>query len=341
MGPDSINVGLAFLAGALAFFSPCVLPLIPSYFAIMAGSSLEALKSGGKSRKTILANTLFFIAGFSILFVALGVLFTATFGLLAGVGQIINVVSGSIVILLGLHFIFDFWKILDIEKRFHLRSRPTNYFGSLLFGIAFGAGWSPCVGPILGTILLLAGTTGKVLEGVILLFVFSLGLGLPFILTGTFFSFALRQLNKIKAHLRLIQSLSGGFLILIGTLILLGRFQRVNIFLAVLSQSIGSWGSANQAFARLIFGLIFLALSLLILFLYLRRIRGERSRMAEAVDSEQSDSKSSDGDAASVRLFRPFYLFFFLFFIVTGILSATGTLRLTQLLANWFAYRGL
>ena len=258
---DGLNIGIAFLAGVLSFLSPCVLPLIPSYIAIMGGTTLQDLNEPSRKRFSAFKNTIFFIIGFSIVFVALGVLFTATFDLLSGVGQvinIINIVAGTLVILLGLHFIFDFWKILDLEKRYHLKAKPAGFVGSFLFGLAFGAGWSPCVGPILGSILLMAGTTGKLVQGIFLLVVFSAGLGLPFLLTGLFFSFALKLFNKLKPHLNTIQKISGVFLIIIGILILLGRLQKLNIWLAILSQSLYSWDQANPSLSRLVFGIVFL-----------------------------------------------------------------------------------
>jgi cytochrome c-type biogenesis protein len=337
---DGLNIGIAFLAGILSFLSPCVLPLIPSYIAIMGGTTLQALKGPTKKKLSAFKNTVFFVIGFSIVFIALGVLFTATFGLLAGVGQVINIVAGLIVIVLGLHFIFDFWKILDLEKRFHLKNKPAGALGSMLFGLAFGAGWSPCVGPILGSILLMAGTTGTLVQGIFLLFVYSAGLGLPFLLTGLFFSFALKQLNKIKPHLSTIQKISGGFLILIGILILLGRLQRLNILLAVLSQNLYSWDQANPLLSRIIFGIVFLLIGAVILFSYIRRMRVD-SKQTEAEPLSSSSEDTGTNATSKLRLIKPIRILLILAAVAFSVLTFTGALNFAGHLASWISFQGL
>lgn len=341
---DGLNIGIAFLAGVLSFLSPCVLPLIPSYIAIMGGTTLQDLKDPSRKRFSAFINTIFFVIGFSIVFVALGVLFTATFDLLSGVGQvinIINIVAGALIILLGLHFIFDFWKILDLEKRFHLKAKPAGVVGSFLFGLAFGAGWSPCVGPILGSILLMAGTTGKLTQGIFMLIVYSAGLGLPFLLTGLFFSFALKQFNKLKPHLNTIQKISGVFLIIIGILILLGRLQRLNIWLAILSQNLYSWDQANPLFSRLVFGIVFLLFGLVILLSYIRRNAIERRRVGG--DTEQSSAPENDSTKGSrgIRLIRPLRILVILVSVAVSVLTFTGVINIAGYLASWISYQGL
>jgi cytochrome c-type biogenesis protein len=335
MTTESLNVGIAFLAGILTFVSPCVLPLIPSYIAVIAGASLQDLKDSSRKRLAAFKNTVFFVVGFSIVFITLGVLFTATFGLFAGIGQILNIIAGFIVILLGLHFIFDFWKILNLEKRYHPKDKPTGILGSFLLGIAFGAGWSPCVGPILGSILLLAGTTGKMLQGLSLLFVFSMGLGLPFLLTGLFFSSALRQLNKLKAHLAAFRTISGVFLIVIGILILLGRLQRLNIILAVFSQALYTWDQANPLLSRLIFGALFLLVGLLIFVFYVKRVGSEK------VLANGEDGGEKDRGVSSVKVIRPLRIFFIILCVVASVLTLTGTIDVASYLATWFSFQGL
>ncbi len=314
-----LNIGIAFAAGILSFLSPCVLPLIPAYLSLMGGTSLQEMQKSGKLRKNAVLNTLFFVLGFSIVFIALGVLFTSTFALFGGVSQIINIVAGSIVIVLGLNFIFDFWKILNIERRFHMSDRPTNKPMSLLFGMAFGAGWTPCIGPILSSILFLAGSSGELARGSVLLAIYSLGLGVPFILAGTFLPAALRQFDRIKPHLTKIKVGSGIFLVLVGALIAFGQFERLNVFLFSIAYEIEAWEEAYPTTSRITFGAGFIAFSVLIVVFYIRRIR---------LDNEK-------------RIVRPVRLTFVTLFTAAAILSFTGVLNFSQLLSFWFSYQGI
>ena len=208
---QQLNVGLAFVAGLLSFLSPCVLPLIPSYLSFVGGTSARQLESEGRARLSALVNTAFFVLGFSIVFVLLGAFFTVAIGALGRLTVVVNIVAGVIVVLLGLNFIFDFWRFLAFERRAHLAEKPTGVLGALLVGMAFGGGWAPCVGPILSSILLLAGTGGGTLQGIGLLFVYSIGLGVPFLVTGLFFSRARTLLDRLKPHLPTIKIASGLF----------------------------------------------------------------------------------------------------------------------------------
>jgi cytochrome c-type biogenesis protein len=318
---SGINIGLAFLAGILSFISPCVLPLIPSYLSLIAGTSFENLKSGSTHRKTAVLNTLFFVLGFSVVFITLGVILTGTLGLLGRVTQIINLAAGIIIILLGLNFIFDFWKILSLEKRFHIARKPTGLPGSMLIGMAFGAGWSPCIGPMLGAILLLAGTTGKMLQGILLLTVYSIGLGVPFLLTGYFFTFALRQMQRIKLHLSTIRIFSGIFLVVMGILILLGRLQQFNILLFTLSFRLEQWQQVNPHGPAILFGIIFFLPFALLAYFYWRRIKGTAKE--------------------EFRRIRPVRIIFMLFFLTLAILSFSGLVRLSDIITLWLNYQGI
>jgi len=352
MMSTSLNVGLAFLAGVLSFLSPCVLPLIPSYISLIAGTSLQDLKDNRASRRNGVLNTVFFIVGFSIVFAALGIVLTSTFSLLSNATQVINVIAGLIVIVLGLNFIFDFWKVLNVEKRFHLNRKPSSRLGSLLFGMAFGAGWSPCIGPILSSILLLAGTSGKLVQALSLLLVYSLGLGTPFLITGLFFSFALRQMDRLKRHLRAIKIISGIFLVLIGILILAGRLQRFNTLLFSFAYSIQIWEESNPTAARIIFGSIFLVTGLTIGFFYLRRIVKIRrimrdSRNATYLTSKpESDPKDKAHPPEGLKLekpgtLRPVRIFFIVLFSAASLLSFTGAINFSKILTGWFNFQGL
>jgi cytochrome c-type biogenesis protein len=223
---------LAFGAGLLSFLSPCVLPLIPSYLAYLGGMGLDrtvtpAADAGSVpspvNRPHLAAATASFILGFSAVFILLSLLFSGTFLLLGGAIRYINLAAGIIVIILGLNVIFDFLKFLNYEKRAHLSSRPKGLPQAFLAGVAFGAGWSPCVGPFLGSILLMAGQTGRTAQAALYLSAYSAGLGLPFLAAGIFFDRFLRGAVKLRPHLHLIKRIGGIFLVGMGVFILLGR----------------------------------------------------------------------------------------------------------------------
>jgi cytochrome c-type biogenesis protein len=227
-----VSIVLAFAAGLLSFLSPCVFPLIPSYLFFIGAAGLapdgSAGISGGRGR--VILRTLFFILGFSAVFIIMSIVFSSLV-ILTGAARYIDIAAGIIIIILGFNVLFDFLKFLNYEKRFHIKSCPRGWTGSLLAGAAFGAGWTPCVGPILGSILLLAGRTGKLGLGVLYLGVYSLGLGLPFLAAAVFFDFFLAGAAKIRRHLPLIQRICGILLIITGILILSGRFHALNILL--------------------------------------------------------------------------------------------------------------
>ncbi|MFW5842418.1 MAG: cytochrome c biogenesis CcdA family protein, partial [Spirochaetota bacterium] len=210
--------GLAFAAGLLSFLSPCILPLIPSYLSYIGGASLAELQQSLPRRSETVGRTLLFVLGFSVVFVVLGLLAGTSGFLIGGTSRIIGLVAGGIVVLLGLNIIFDFWKTLNIERKFHFSSKPRGYAGSVAIGMAFGAGWTPCIGPILAGILFLAGRSGNAATGTALLLVYSLGLGVPFLIAGAFFPQFLKALSGLKRHLETIRIVSGAFLVGIGLL---------------------------------------------------------------------------------------------------------------------------
>ena len=221
---------LAFGAGLLSFVSPCVLPLIPSYLAFLSGVGLDRTAAPGAegvpgpaNRPRLAAATASFILGFSAVFIVLSLLFSGTFFLLGGAARYINLAAGIIVIVLGLNVIFDFLKFLNYEKRARIAGRPGGLFRAFLLGLAFGAGWSPCVGPFLGSILLMAGQTGNTGRAALCLSAYSAGLGLPFLAAGIFFDRFLRGAAKLRPRLPLIRRIGGIFLLGIGIYIVLGR----------------------------------------------------------------------------------------------------------------------
>jgi len=224
-----MSVFIAFGAGVLSFFSPCVLPLIPSYLCIIGGSPLAG---STEYRPRPIARTTSFIFGFSVVFIVLSVIFSSTIKLMSGIFQYINIISGIVVIVLGLNIIFNFLSLLNYEKRFHLKSRPKGIAGAFLAGSAFGAGWTPCVGPVLAGILLLATNSGSIPRAVLYLVFYSAGLGLPFLLSSFFFNAFIKVSAKLRTYIPLIQRISGVLLILIGILIIRGDYKTFNILAA-------------------------------------------------------------------------------------------------------------
>ncbi len=213
----------AFLGGILSFLSPCVLPLIPSYVSFITGISFEDLKKIDKAkiRKLTLINSTAFVMGFSTVFILLGV-FSAYVGrFLSYYYDHIRIIGGILVILLGLYVMgilkLDF---LASDKRVHLKSKPKGHFGSYIVGLTFGAGWTPCIGPILGSILMIAGTTGSALQGFYLLLAYSLGLAIPFVATSLAINSFISHFTAIQKRMKIIMVISGLLLIGFGVILL-------------------------------------------------------------------------------------------------------------------------
>ncbi len=237
MTADTHNITFffAFSAGFLSFVSPCVLPLIPSYVSYITGISFEDLVEGGDDKnftKVTLYNSLAFILGFTIVFVSLGASSSYFGSLLRDYQELIMRVGGILVIVFGL-FIMGILKLdfINRDKKFHLQEKPAGYIGSVFVGIVFAAGWTPCIGPLLGSILSIATSEGSVLFGVELLLVYSIGLGIPFLITSLALNTFLRHVPKVTKHMRVITTISGLILIAIGLLLVTDRFTELsNLF---------------------------------------------------------------------------------------------------------------
>jgi cytochrome c-type biogenesis protein len=239
---SEVGVFAAAAAGLLSFLSPCVLPLIPGYLSFVSGYGLADIRSG-TARSAVLKRTAAFVAGFTIVFVALGMLFSGASFLLGGLSRTITTVAGAIVVLLGLNLIFDFLTLLDLEARFHSRKAPVGYLGAVLVGVAFAAGWSPCVGPILASILLYASREGGAPRAAILLSAYSLGLALPFLAAALFFDRMSGLMAWFKRHARGVRIVTGILLVLLGASMVLGK-------LGALSGATARWGAALAGAAQ-------------------------------------------------------------------------------------------
>ena len=211
----------AFLGGVFSFLSPCVLPLIPSYLSFITGISFDDFKTGDKAliRKLTIVNSLSFITGFSAVYILLGV-FSSYLSFLF-YSDVVRIIIGVVIIIFGL-YIMGILKIgfLSMDKRIHLKSKPKGAIGSFIVGVSFAAGWTPCIGPILGTILSLAGSSGSALYGFKLLLVYSAGLDIPFFITSLVINTFLSHFSIIQKYIRIIMVLSGLLLITFGILFL-------------------------------------------------------------------------------------------------------------------------
>lgn len=244
----TVEIPAAILAGLLSFLSPCVLPLIPGYLSFISGMSIEELTSRDKVaaryRKLVL-NTLFFVLGFSFVFILLGAGASEIGRWLKTHLTLFNRIAGVMVFLFGLHVAGVFRiNALNYEKRFHLdQKKKQGILGAFLIGIAFAFGWTPCIGPILGSILTLAAQQGGgINQGVVLLAFYSAGLGIPFMLTAVLFTYLIGTFGFIKRHFRAVEIVSGGLLIVVGVLIFFDLLQRISTWLLDLFPSLQNIG---------------------------------------------------------------------------------------------------
>lgn len=228
------SVFLSLLMGLVSFASPCILPLIPSYVSYITGVSFDELvsrESRLKNVKTTLLHSVAFVIGFSFIFVLLGATASLAGQLLTKHLNTIRVLGGALMILLGL-FVIDILKIpfLERETKLHLKTRPTGYLGTFIVGIVFGAGWTPCTGPFLGAALVQAAQTSTMATGMTLLAFYSLGLGIPFILSAVAITVFLSSFRKVKEYLRTIKVASGSILILMGALLITNKMTLITSY---------------------------------------------------------------------------------------------------------------
>jgi len=224
MANENISYLVAFGAGFLTFLSPCLLPIIPSFIAYITGISLTDLNDPAKkdaARRQSIIHSLLFIFGFSLIFILLGLTATLIGKTLFHYQKIIQIAGGALITLFGLYLI-GILKLDFLGREFKIRFKPggASYLGSLLIGVTFAAAWTPCAGPILGSILLLAGTKASVPEGAKLLSVYSLGIALPFFITALLVNAFIAHLNKLKKFISMVNIVSGVFLVVVGILII-------------------------------------------------------------------------------------------------------------------------
>ncbi|HEX8903521.1 MAG TPA: cytochrome c biogenesis protein CcdA [Longimicrobiaceae bacterium] len=245
MQAQSLGLFVAFSAGLLSFLSPCVLPLVPSYATFITGMSLDELQAQetSRTRRTVFVHGLLFVLGFTLVFLALGASTTFIGALLKFASRWVQAVGGVLLILFGLYLV----GVLRLpgagrEWRMHLAEKPVGYLGTLLVGITFGAGWTPCIGPVLGGILTMAAARGTMGQGIGLLAVYSAGLAVPFLLSTLLIDWFLTGFRRFRRALPWINRISGAMLLVLGVLMVTGSFTTLS---AIMARWTPAWLSAR------------------------------------------------------------------------------------------------
>ena len=228
----------AFVAGLFSFLSPCVLPLVPGYVSLISGAGVEELKSQeSQLLRKVMLNSIAFILGFSIVFIALGAISTEVGQLIARYKSVLARVAGVVIILFGLH-LTGIFKInaLYTDARLHSIKGSSTWGGAFLIGFAFAFGWTPCVGPILAVILGFAAAQDSVFKGILLLAVYSLGLAVPFLMTALLMGRFMKFYSGFRRHMHAVEVASGALLIVLGALLVFGRFTIISNYLSFLNR---------------------------------------------------------------------------------------------------------
>ena len=231
----TFDIGLtgAFIAGILSFLSPCVLPIVPPSLAFIAGVSFQEIEAKERAASMrVLRAAIFFVLGFATIFVLLGMSANAVGQFLRDYRDEISLVAGGLIILLGLHFLGVFRiALLYREARLQPRGRPLGVWGAYVAGLAFAFGWTPCVGPVLAAILVVAGGQDTVAQGAMLLLAYALGIGVPFIVAAAFLDRFQGFMAKFRKHMGLMEKIIGVFLIIAGLLIASGKMNEIGFWI--------------------------------------------------------------------------------------------------------------
>lgn len=226
MDAGQVSFAVAFAAGVASFLSPCVLPVVPGYVTFVTGVTLEDARSPGASvRRQAALHSALFILGFSLLFIALGASATALGTVVRRALPLIQQLGGAVIVLFGLYMLgLVRMPLLMQEWRVQLAAKPAGMVGSVIAGVAFGAGWTPCIGPVLATILLYAGMSATVLHGAALLAAYAVGLGIPFFVAAVAFNWFLSRTRWLRRWLVPIERVAGAAMVVAGALLFSGRF---------------------------------------------------------------------------------------------------------------------
>jgi len=247
MGVFDVSFGAAALAGLISFLSPCVLPLVPAYLCFVAGTSLDKLMDEDgvdkHLRKRVVYSALFFVLGFTTVFVIMGASASAINRIVFDHIDIISKVAGVVIIIFGLHYMGAFrFAFLQREMRFNPDKTPTGVIGAYLIGLAFAFGWTPCVGPILATILTLAASSDSLGYGISLLTVYSLGLGIPFMAAALAIEPFMNFLKRFRAHVHKIEIGAGVLLVATGVLIMTDSLASISYYILEIVPALGELG---------------------------------------------------------------------------------------------------
>lgn len=230
-----IGFGAALLAGMLSFLSPCILPIVPPYLAWLAGVSFAELQSspaGSAAKWRVVSSSVMFVLGFATVFIALGATASIVGRTIAQYFDVLSIVAGAVILIMGLHFLGVFrLGLLYREARVQVNRKPAGLLGAYVVGLAFAFGWTPCVGPILAAILFIAGAEETALRGATLLAAYSLGIGVPFILAAVFASQFLGWAARFKKHMQKIEMAMGGLLVITGILFMTGQMSAISFWL--------------------------------------------------------------------------------------------------------------
>jgi cytochrome c-type biogenesis protein len=238
-GATSISLGMAFVGGLVSFLSPCVLPLVPSYVTFVTGMTLDELTTTDRwtARRHAAIHAALFVFGFGLVFVALGATATLLGEALRRALPLLQQVGGVVIAGFGLYLLGVLrpsWLMRD--GRVQLASKPAGLIGTVVAGAAFGAGWTPCVGPVLASILLYSGMQGTMGQGIVLLTAYTLGLGIPFFVAAVGFNWFLASTRRVRRWVVPLERVAGVLLVLVGVLLFTGRFTVISNFLAGLGQ---------------------------------------------------------------------------------------------------------
>jgi cytochrome c-type biogenesis protein len=241
-----VTHGGAVLAGLVSFLSPCVLPLVPPYLCYMAGVSLDQLTGKAEeriARRTVVLSALAFVFGFSTVFVILGATASALGEVVRSHLEALSLIGGLVIIVMGLHFLGVLRiGLLSRELRVQVGSTPAGPAGSYVMGLAFAFGWTPCIGPVLGAILAVAGTEQTVGRGAGLLAAYSVGLGIPFLVAGFFAGPFMHFLRRFRGHLGTVEKVMGGLLVVTGVLFITGQISMISYWLLSTFPALGNIG---------------------------------------------------------------------------------------------------
>ncbi len=310
---------ISFFAGLASFLSPCVFPLVPSYISVIGGGAIIQ-ELDRRQRVTLVFRSIWFVIGFSLLFSLLGIIFNRVGSFIPT--RWISLIAGSIVVIFGFNIIFDFLRLLNFERRFHIKNKTKGYAGAMIAGMAFGAGWSPCIGPILTTILFLAGQSSRTIEATALLIAYSIGLGLPFILAGIFLGAFQRIAPRIVRYIPAIRIASGIFLVLIGILMIFDRFRIINAGLISSGYTLARWSEQAPVVARIVPFVILLISSLLLATIVSIKLI-KRIRLGEKLGALIFAS------AIVVALF------------IMSLLQLSGQVNIVGAVAGWLSFQGI